>query len=79
MNGEIAKIMTKQSDSISGDLFIDCTGDKSLLLGQHYKVPFIKKEIHSVESTLNSGSNALLPASILNRVFYAFLFCYNAY
>jgi hypothetical protein len=43
-SGDIACILTKQSGSISGDLFIDCTGVKSLLLGEHYKVPFIEKK-----------------------------------
>ncbi|WOH37267.1 tryptophan halogenase family protein [Thalassotalea fonticola] len=40
-NGDIASISTKQSGDISGDLFIDCTGTSSLLLGKHYNIPFI--------------------------------------
>jgi len=39
-NGDIESVETQQFGSISADLFIDCTGFKSLLLGQHYKVPF---------------------------------------
>ena len=27
--------------TVEGDLFVDCTGFKSMLLGEHYKVPFI--------------------------------------
>ncbi|WP_340677324.1 tryptophan halogenase family protein [Paraglaciecola sp.] len=41
-NGDIASLTTAQHGDISGDLFIDCSGSKSLLLGQHYKVPFIE-------------------------------------
>jgi len=40
-NGDIASIETEQAGTIEGDLFIDCTGFKSLLLGEHYDVPFI--------------------------------------
>ncbi|MFT6988822.1 MAG: hypothetical protein ACJASL_000787 [Paraglaciecola sp.] len=43
-NADIASIGTKQSGNIAGDLFVDCTGVKSLLLGQHYKIPFIEKK-----------------------------------
>jgi tryptophan halogenase len=37
-------ISTKQHGDITGDLFIDCTGFKSLLLGKHYDIPFISKK-----------------------------------
>jgi flavin-dependent dehydrogenase len=40
-NGDIAFVSTKNHDKISGDLFIDCTGFNSLLLGKHLNVPFI--------------------------------------
>ncbi len=43
-NGDIAEICTKQSGNIAGDLFIDCTGLKSLLLGKHFNIPFIKQD-----------------------------------
>ena len=39
-NGDIASVTTKQKGVIAGDLFVDCTGFSSLLLGQHYNVPF---------------------------------------
>jgi flavin-dependent dehydrogenase len=39
-NGDIAAVETKNHDAISGDLFVDCTGFSSLLLGKHYQVPF---------------------------------------
>lgn len=39
-NGDIESVNTKHSGPISGDLFIDCTGFASVLIGQHYDVPF---------------------------------------
>jgi hypothetical protein len=39
-NGDIASVSTTQSGDLEGDLFIDCTGFKSLLLGEHLGVPF---------------------------------------
>lgn len=39
-NGDIASVSTTTNGDISGDLFIDCTGFKSLLLGEHFKVGF---------------------------------------
>ncbi|TYK67220.1 tryptophan halogenase family protein [Colwellia echini] len=43
-NGDIASVTTKENGLISGDLFIDCTGFNALLLGKHFKVPFISCE-----------------------------------
>ena len=39
-NGDIAAVRTAQHGDIFADLFIDCTGFRSLLLGGHYGVPF---------------------------------------
>lgn len=39
-SGEIASINTKESGSISGDIFVDCSGFAALLIDKHYKVPF---------------------------------------
>jgi flavin-dependent dehydrogenase len=39
-NGDITAVQTKNSGLIAGDLFVDCTGFSSLLLGKHYQVPF---------------------------------------
>lgn len=39
-SGDIASLSTHANGDITGDLFIDCTGFASLLLGQHYHVPF---------------------------------------
>lgn len=43
-NGDIASVQTKQNGALAGDLFIDCTGMKSLLLGEHYGVGFLDKK-----------------------------------
>ncbi len=40
-NGDIAALRTQAHGLLEGDLFIDCTGMRSLLLGQHYGVPFL--------------------------------------
>lgn len=39
--GDIQALETANSGLIEGDLFIDCTGFASRLLGQHFEVPFI--------------------------------------
>ena len=38
-NGDIASLQTASHGKLAGDLFIDCTGMRSLLLGQHFGVP----------------------------------------
>lgn len=40
---DIRSVETRQNGEILGDLFIDCTGQKSLLLGKHYGIEFIDK------------------------------------
>lgn len=39
-NGDIESLSTQSSGNITGDLFIDCSGFASLLLGEHYQIPF---------------------------------------
>ncbi|BFM12614.1 tryptophan 7-halogenase [Simiduia litorea] len=39
-NGDIESLVTDRS-VLAGDLFVDCSGFSSLLLGKHFKVPFI--------------------------------------
>jgi len=39
-NGDIRAVATEQAGRIEGDLFIDCTGFRSLLLGEALEVPF---------------------------------------
>ena len=41
---EISHVLTDMNGAIYGDLFVDCSGAKSLLLGQHYKIPFCSKK-----------------------------------
>ena len=43
-NGDITSLQTETNGQIEGDLFIDCTGFASLLLGQHYGIPFISRK-----------------------------------
>jgi len=42
-NGDIASLETASNGQISGDLFIDCSGMRSMLLGGHFGVPFIDR------------------------------------
>lgn len=41
INGHIKSVSTDKNGEIEGDLFIDCTGLASLLLGEALKVPFV--------------------------------------
>jgi hypothetical protein len=43
-HNDIAYVTTDNQGDIYGDLFIDCSGAKSLLLGKHYKIPFCSKK-----------------------------------
>ncbi|WP_158969390.1 tryptophan halogenase family protein [Paraglaciecola sp. L3A3] len=40
-DGNIVSLITKENGELNGDLFVDCTGFKSLLLGENQQVPFI--------------------------------------
>ena len=52
-NGDIASLSSKQHGNIEGDLFIDCTGFASLLLGKHYGIPFVsRKDTLFIDSAL---------------------------
>lgn len=42
--GHIASLSLKAHGSLAGDFFIDCTGLKSLLLGEHYGVGFLNQQ-----------------------------------
>jgi tryptophan halogenase len=42
-NGDIASISTDTHGEIVGDLFIDCSGSRALLLGEHYGIPLVSK------------------------------------
>ena len=43
-NGDIAAVVTRDHGSLAGDLFIDCTGLNSWLLGGHFGVPFLSQQ-----------------------------------
>ncbi|QJE02186.1 tryptophan 7-halogenase [Massilia forsythiae] len=47
-NGDIAALRLRErapgEERLTGDLFIDCTGMQSLLLGGHYGVPLVEKK-----------------------------------
>jgi hypothetical protein len=43
-NGDIASLRTMHTGDLSGDLFVDCTGMQSLLLGKHYGVEFLSQK-----------------------------------
>ncbi|NCF19884.1 MAG: tryptophan 7-halogenase [Haliea sp.] len=43
-SGDIASLSTRGHGDVVADLFIDCTGIASLLLGRHFGVPFVSKK-----------------------------------
>jgi len=43
-NGDIASLQTRHGGALAGDLFIDCSGMQSLLLGKHFGVPFLPQK-----------------------------------
>ena len=52
-DGDITSLSTKNNGDISGDLFVDCTGFSSLLLGKHYQIPFKScKDILFIDTAL---------------------------
>ncbi len=40
-DNDIASLKLEQGRDVHGDLFIDCTGFSSLLIGEHYQVPLV--------------------------------------
>lgn len=42
-NGDIAALRTRGHGAIGGDLFIDCSGTRSMLLGGHYEVDWVSR------------------------------------
>ena len=43
-NGDIASLQTRDSGAVEGDLFIDCTGMQSMVLGKHYGIAFLPQK-----------------------------------
>ena len=50
-NGDIRSVTTDRAGEIAGDLFIDCTGTKSLLIGEHFEVPFLSRQAYLFNDT----------------------------
>lgn len=44
LNGDIKSLVTEKNGEIKGDLFVDCSGFASVLLGKHFDIPFISKK-----------------------------------
>ena len=42
-NGHIKSLKTANNGELEGQLYVDCTGFSSLLLGKHFDVPFVDK------------------------------------
>ena len=52
-NGDIGHLKTDRSGDIHGDIFVDCSGFASLLIGKTLDVPFIdKKDVLMVDTAL---------------------------
>ena len=43
-NGDIAAVKCRNSGELAADLFVDCSGFASLLLGSHYGIPFVESK-----------------------------------
>lgn len=43
LSGDIISLETASNDVLAGDLFIDCTGMASMLLGKHFGIGFVDK------------------------------------
>lgn len=41
LDGNISAVVLTSGEEIEGDLFIDCTGQRALLIGQHFGVDFV--------------------------------------
>ena len=41
--GHISHLVTRSGTALAGDLFIDCSGFASLLIGKHFEVPFVSQ------------------------------------
>ena len=50
-SGDIQSVTTDRAGAIAGDLFIDCTGTSSLLLGEHFEVPFQSQQAYLFNDT----------------------------
>ena len=42
--GDISHLLTKAGEKLAADLYIDCSGFSSLLIGKHFGVPFLSRK-----------------------------------
>jgi tryptophan halogenase len=42
--GDISHVVTKSGETLAADLYVDCSGFSSLLIGKHFGVPFLSKK-----------------------------------
>lgn len=47
-NGDITSLTTKNSGAVSGDFFVDCSGSRSLLIGEHFGVRLVDQSRYSI-------------------------------
>lgn len=45
--GYISTLKTKEHGDLQGDFFIDCSGSKSIILGEHFSTPFVQCNAYS--------------------------------
>ncbi len=50
-SGDIQSVTTDSAGAVAGDLFIDCTGTNSLLLGEHFEIPFQSRQAYLFNDT----------------------------
>ncbi len=68
VNGDIAAVLLDSGERVGGDLFVDCSGQRSLLLGGHFDVPFVSVKKYLLNDTAIavqvpwSRSNRALPS-----------------
>ncbi|MYD96883.1 MAG: tryptophan 7-halogenase [Gammaproteobacteria bacterium] len=50
-DGDIAAVVLDTGERVQGDLFVDCTGQRALLLGGHFGVPLVSVKQHLFNDT----------------------------
>lgn len=51
LTGNITGLQTSSGKQVEGDLFIDCSGSRGLLISEHYKIPFVDCSHLSINDT----------------------------
>lgn len=62
-NGDIAAVLLCGGDELAGDLFIDCTGQSALLIGQHCQVEWVDRSDVSFNDRALAAQIPVLPGS----------------